>query len=407
MMKLKTHLLLLPLVALGVTAACNLTDAQAKSRVKVTSNRYLTEIHGTKRNVVPTGKNALYNIAGTLRGAKKKATVTTMKKLRSAKSSAKYFRIYKMATTSRKSVYYKVVSFDQKYRGWIYGGKTKKVFAGGVKRASTTMSIATPEGAGIGGATYHYNVGQSVWNYPKNAQYKAKRILNNTTNYQDDELRVTNAVMMTREQTGYFYVRNLTHPQLSGWVKTSGVTRVEKPTETTPPVTPTPDPTPTPTPTPDPTPTPTPDPPKPPTPPTPPTPNYKDFTTTIKVVRLSNQSDLNNSDLFTSISKYTPTGTAEDTGNFANKFYEKFTSDLKEYLVNYNSQNPGHNLELTVDPSEDNTQQKNSAKQNSATIENLIKTAENDKFKGETSITLYVWAPDDWGEIITSPTPTS
>ena len=339
MMKLKTHLLLLPLVALGVTAACNLTDAQAKSQVKVTSNRYLTEIPGTKRNVVPTGKNALYNIAGTLRGAKKKATVTTMKKLRNAKSSAKYFRIYKMATTSRKSVYYKVVSFDQKYRGWIYGGKTKKVFAGGVKRASTTMSIATPEGAGIDGATYHYNVGQSVWNYPKNAQYKAKRILKNTTNYQDDELRVTNAVMMTREQTGYFYVRNLTHPQLSGWVKTSGVTRVEKPTETTPPVTPTPDPTPTPTP----------DPPKPPTPPTPPTPNYKDFTTTIKVVRLSDQENLNK-EVFNYKFVFTPTETTKDSD-----FMEGIQIDFINKLGEYNTKNPGENLTINPDKNDKQT----------------------------------------------------
>lgn len=386
MMKLKTHLLLIPLVSLGVTAACNLTDVQAKSRVKVTSNRYLTKIPGIKRNVVPTGKNALYNIAGTLRGAKKKATVTTMKRLRNSKSSAKYFRIYKMAITSRKSVYYKVVSFDQKYRGWIYGGKTKKVFAGGVKRASTTMSIATPEGAGIGGATYHYNVGQSVWNYPKNAQYKAKRILKNTTNYQDDALRVTNAVMMTREQTGYFYVRNLTHPQLSGWVKTSGVTRVEKPTETTPPVTPTPDPTPTPTP----------DPPK---PPTPPTPNYKDFTTTIKVVRLSDQENLNNKEVFDYKFVFTPTGaTAEDTN-----FMMGIQTDFIEKLGEYNLKNPEKNLTVNAD---DNEKQTNASNLNIDTFNKIMEIAKGNGYKGEATITLFVWNQDDLG-ITNNPNPSA
>ncbi|WP_052127694.1 hypothetical protein [Lentilactobacillus curieae] len=398
-MKLKTHLLLLPLVALGVTAACNLTDAQAKSRVKVTSNRYLTEIHGTKRNVVPTGKNALYNIAGTLRGAKKKATVTTMKKLRSAKSSAKYFRIYKMATTSRKSVYYKVFSFDQKYRGWIYGGKTKKVFAGGVKRASTTMSIATPEGAGIGGATYHYNVGQSVWNYPKNAQYKAKRILNNTTNYQDDELRVTNAVMMTREQTGYFYVRNLTHPQLSGWVKTSGVTRVEKPTETTPPVTPTPDPTPTPTPTPDPTPTPTPDPPK----PTPtPDPSYVDFKTTVHIVRRSNQTDFDKTPVGKPVVTFKATGSET---NDEEAFTASIFKSMAESVEEYNKTISNEDMKIVIGATDNNSQQVQDMQKNYDNVKALAKLAKDNHFLGKSEITLYVWAPDDWGEIITPPTP--
>jgi len=113
------------------------TTANAATKAKVTSTKSLTT-DGTKRNVQSNGKNALYSKPGTVKGAKVVASKTTMKKLGTSKKSANYFRAYSMSVTNKGTVYYKVVSMDGKYRGYVYGGKKQGTFAGGIKKASVT-----------------------------------------------------------------------------------------------------------------------------------------------------------------------------------------------------------------------------------------------------------------------------
>lgn len=197
------------------------TTAQAASKAKIVSSKTLTT-DATKRNVQPTGKNALYSKPGTVKGAKTVASTNTMKKLASSKQSADYFRAYYQKTTNKGSVYYKIVSMDGKYRGYVYGGKKAGTFAGGIKKASTTKSATMPANTTV----YFAKPGKSgvTWSAPNYTQYKATKSVKDTTDYANDVLTVTSAIKKTREGSTYYYVTDATNPAVNGWVYAKAVT---------------------------------------------------------------------------------------------------------------------------------------------------------------------------------------
>ena len=197
------------------------TTANAATKAKVTSTKSLTT-DGTKRNVQSNGKNALYSKPGTVKGAKVVASKTTMKKLGTSKKSANYFRAYSMSVTNKGTVYYKVVSMDGKYRGYVYGGKKQGTFAGGIKKASTTKSATMPSNTTV----YFKSAGTSnvTWSAPKYTQYKASKSVKDTKAYAGDELKVTAAATKTREGTLYYYVTDAAHPAVNGWIYAGALT---------------------------------------------------------------------------------------------------------------------------------------------------------------------------------------
>lgn len=242
----------LSFVAIAGTA--NATNASAKSYAKVTSNKALTT-DATSRNVNVNGTNALYTKAGTLKGAKTVATKATLSNLSTSKSSEKNWRAYRVATTNRGSVYYKIVSYDGSYRGWIYGGKSTTAFAGGVKsyntttdptastdssssassysttssQASQTTALTTAQKA----ATYKIatpgtaNDGTEVtYTYPAWTQYKKGRVITDSTPYKDATFKVTDETTRTRE--GDLWVKieatDSANSKANGWIKYSGLT---------------------------------------------------------------------------------------------------------------------------------------------------------------------------------------
>jgi hypothetical protein len=228
----------LSLAALGLLAAAgtvNAHSADAKSYARVTSNHKMTSVP-TSRNVNFTGSNALYTKAGTLRGAKKVASTTTVKKLINSRSSQDNIRAYRVATTNRGSVYYKVVTYDGAYRGWVYGGKTLSVFGGGVTSFDTfkktnltdaqqkaTYAIANP-GTTNDGKTLTYR--QPAW-----TQYKVGRAIADSTSYAKATFKIDQAGTRTREGDQWVHITNTAdaNSPANGWILYSGLKQTETP----------------------------------------------------------------------------------------------------------------------------------------------------------------------------------
>jgi len=203
----------LAVLSLGAATVVS-TTADAASKAKVSSDVTM-KTDATTRNVEATGKNALYSKPGTVKGAKRVASKATMKKLANSSKSGDYFRAYRVAKTNKGLVYYKVVTMDGKYRGYIYGGKDTSVFAGGITSASTTTKATMPTRT----TGFHLTNAKKngLWTAPKNTQYKAKSVSLYGAN-SSDTFTVSDAQTKTREGSLYYYVTDNQHKDIAGWI---------------------------------------------------------------------------------------------------------------------------------------------------------------------------------------------
>lgn len=228
--------LFISMAALGLVSAAGVATSQtasAKTYAKVTFNSVLNS-DPTTRNVTMTGTNALYNKAGTLRGARVVASKSTVTNLANAKVSTANFRVYRVATTNRGSVYYKVVSFDQNFRGWIYGGKSQSTFAGGIAPYTTfspttmgvnpqltTYKITTP-GTGNDSVT---------WDAPQYTQYKIGQTITDSTPYANATFKIDQSGFRTREGSDDVWVHitalQPANTAANGWIRLSDLTAVQ------------------------------------------------------------------------------------------------------------------------------------------------------------------------------------
>lgn len=214
----------------GLSAVTTTTTASAKSSAaKVTSSKALTT-DATTRNVTFNGTHALYTKPGTVKGAKVIATTTTAKNLSKSTTSHENFRAYRVAKTNRGSIYYKVVSYNKAYRGWVYGGKSDTAFAGGLtsydtfkegtltaNQKSGTYKLANP-GKTKAGLTYK----QPAW-----TQYKIGRTIADTTAYKDATFSVDKIGTRTREGDTWVHVvnQNTADTKADGWILLSNLTQ--------------------------------------------------------------------------------------------------------------------------------------------------------------------------------------
>jgi hypothetical protein len=209
----KTLYLGLAALSFGAVAAVSST-ASAKSYATMGAYKTLTT-DATKRNVEATGTNALYTKPGTVKGAKVVASKTTLKTLATSKKSADYFRAYGVRTTNRGSVYYRVVTMNGKYRGYIYGGKSDTAFAGGIKAANTTTTAPMP--ARTTGYYLKDVTKNTLWTAPQYTQYKAKKVSLYGAK-STDTFKVDQAVTKTREGSLYYHVTDENNSAVSGWI---------------------------------------------------------------------------------------------------------------------------------------------------------------------------------------------
>lgn len=212
----------------GLSAVTTTTASAKSSAVKVTSSKALTT-DATTRNVTFTGTNALYSKPGTVKGAKVVATTTTAKRLAASKNGQDNVRAYRVATTNRGSVYYKVVTFDGAYRGWIYGGKATDKFAGGINSFATTTEAKVPSTLNT---TSYYTLAKTdasvndgtttTYKAPAWSQYKVGRTMKDASAYKTNLLQVSKAAT-TRDGATWVYVTDVTSNKLTGWVKASAL----------------------------------------------------------------------------------------------------------------------------------------------------------------------------------------
>ncbi len=229
--------LYLGLAATSLLAASAVTTtASAKTYATVTSNSLLSS-DPTTRNVTTNGSNALYTKAGTLRGARIVAGKATLASYGSSNTSQQYFRAYRIATTNRGAVYFKVVSFNGNLRGWIYGGRSTASFSGGIQSANTMTDAPMP--TTTKGYTLTNPSKNGLWVNPKWSQYKAQQA--DTTGYKTgDTFTITGAQTKTREGWLYYQVVDDNNSAVTGWVFSGGLTAPTNPTPTPTPSTTTP-----------------------------------------------------------------------------------------------------------------------------------------------------------------------
>ncbi|EEI71508.1 hypothetical protein [Lentilactobacillus hilgardii] len=223
----KAALLSAALFGLGFAAvSANSNTASAKSYAKVKSNRAYTTNY-TERNYLPSGSTALYTKAGTLKGARKVASASTLNALANKSDKGQsYFRAYRIAKTNRGSYYLKVASFDKTYRGWIYAGKSNpsgKTSVGGMKKVSTfNQGNLTTD---ISNTTYYFGASSTTYKQPDWTQYKIGRNMDSLSgDYTKDALRVTGVGTKTNGRDNnatYYFVEDSAHPTVNGWIKAS------------------------------------------------------------------------------------------------------------------------------------------------------------------------------------------
>ncbi|EEI71591.1 hypothetical protein [Lentilactobacillus hilgardii] len=230
--------LLISAAALGFFAVAGVSNGQtasAKTYAKVKSNQTLS-MNPSDRNVNFTGSSALYTKASTLKGAKLVASASQLSSFANSNSSDHNVRAYRIAKTNRGSIYYKVVTFNGLYRGWIYGGKSNADFGGGLKGYNTltpaalttdqkngTFKIANPGNA---------NDGKTVtYKEPSWTQYKVGRQILDSSAYAGKTFTIDQAANRTREGDLWVHITatDSGNSGANGWILYSGLTAVSSP----------------------------------------------------------------------------------------------------------------------------------------------------------------------------------
>lgn len=219
------------------TGTLLITSQASAARVpeQITNNQKLTT-DAQNRNVTFTGTTALYTKPSVKKGAQEVISKVALKELAKSDSSADNFVAYRQATTKNGQVYYKIVSFDGQYRGWIYGGKHVGKFAGGLEKFTAFKEIPLPSNL----AKYTFNIaapgmnndGKSVtYTEPMNTVYGAGRTVGDAVAYKNAAFKIDKMGTRTREGDTWVHVTSVdqTAAKLNGWILYKGLSQAEDP----------------------------------------------------------------------------------------------------------------------------------------------------------------------------------
>lgn len=199
---------------LGLAGLSAVTTTTASAKSYATAGAY-TALADKSQNVTVTGTNAIYSKPGTVKGAKVVASKKTVAKLAASKKSSDTFYAYGTKTTNRGSVYYKIVTMDKKYRGYVYAGKTAGTFTAGIKAAETTTAATTP--ARTTGYYLKDASKNTLWTAPKYTDIHAKKVsLYGAA--KSDPFTVDKAATKTKEGSLYYHVTDTKDSSISGWI---------------------------------------------------------------------------------------------------------------------------------------------------------------------------------------------
>lgn len=199
---------------LGLAGLSAVTTTTASAKSYATAGAY-TALADKSQNVTVTGTNAIYSKPGTVKGAKVVASKKTVAKLAASKKSSDTFYAYGTKTTNRGSVYYKIVTMDKKYRGYVYAGKTAGTFTAGIKAAETTTAATTP--ARTTGYYLKDASKNTLWTAPKNTDIHAKKVSLYGAS-KSDPFTVDKAATKTKEGSLYYHVTDSKDSSISGWI---------------------------------------------------------------------------------------------------------------------------------------------------------------------------------------------
>lgn len=217
-------------IALGcLPGSTTATASHNPQSVKVSS------LTGNSRpNVTFTGKFALYRDPQTSGSRQIILTKSQLKRLAKSTNSKDNFVALKVAKEANGKRFYWVRSFDNRYQGWIYGGKQPKRLSGGVKQFITFKESSVPESLitkTFKLATFGLvNDGKnSTYRQPLNTVLGAGRTVNSLISYQDSTFRIDKIGERTREGDTWVHVKNTDakDTRANGWIELKGLVEAE------------------------------------------------------------------------------------------------------------------------------------------------------------------------------------
>lgn len=217
--------------ALAGVAMLNTQTASAKGVNKVVYNRSLGGA-GNSRNVNLTARNAIYSKPGIFKSAKMVVSKSKVRSLKNSNKDNNNFRAYRIIKTNQGTYYYKVVSFDAQYRGWIYGGKSRTGFYGGVTPFTTVRSASTSSLTPDGNTNYRIpsslvNSSSNTFFFqaPKYTQYKVGRkvgtnhkVITATAGYKDTAFTLVRSVQTTRGGSLWYQIASYDADINGAWI---------------------------------------------------------------------------------------------------------------------------------------------------------------------------------------------